>query len=134
MRSHVEFRSAALLAEDDAGEAPAGETLARLLARGLPGHGYAVRDVLAEDWGWCVRLFHDAFPLWIGCGRYEEHDDGWLCFVEPSRPFVRRRLRRVPTGEVTGPLAAAVERLLLADARVSALRWWTQAEVDAGLR
>lgn len=90
MRSTLEFRSSELSDTVSDGGTPHGEKVARLLAEQLPHHGFDVRDMYVEGWGWCVALANDAFPLWIGCGRYEEFDDGVLCFIEPRKPYVRK--------------------------------------------
>jgi len=37
-------------------------------------------------------MSHEKFRLWIGCGRYQEYPDGFLCFIEPHEPFVRKLL------------------------------------------
>lgn len=132
MRSHIEFRSEALLHADANNGEPHGESVAKLLADRLPEHGYEVIVVAPEDWGWRVELKNEAFPLWIGCGHYEEYPDGHMCFIEPSKPYVRRWLKRIPTGEVVEVLATALERVLHSTAQVSDVRWWTQSETNLG--
>lgn len=129
MRSHVEFRSATLSDEPGDEAAPKGEAVARLLAAELPGHGYQIERIYSEDWGWCVQVSNSSFPLWIGCGHYQEYEDGHLCFIEPSRPYIRRWLRRVPTIEIVERLATAIEDILRHSGEVYDLRWWTDAEV-----
>ncbi len=132
MRSHIEFRSQALLDGDSNDGGSRGESVARLLSEQLAKHGYVVNGVAPEDWGWRVDLSNVAFPLWIGCGHYEEYPDGHLCFIEPSKPHVRHWLKRVPTNGVTEPLATAIEQVLRADSRISDLRWWSGAEANIG--
>jgi len=129
MRSHLEFRAPALV-DAPTEDVPAGQRVAELLAAELPRHGYRVTDVHSEDWGWRVAIANAAFPLWIGCGHYEEYADGHLCFIEPSRPYLRRWLKRVATSEVVEGLAGALEGIL--HDRASDLRWWTEAEVRRG--
>ena len=132
MRSHIEFRSEALLKADAPSRDVHGQSVANLLADQLPQHGYEIIEVAPEDWGWRVQLKNETFPLWIGCGHYEEYPDGHMCFIEPSKPYVRRWLKRVDTGEVIEPLATAIERVLCASALVSNVRWWTDAEASLG--
>ena len=117
---------------DDEGRGAHGESVARLLADQLPQHGYEIVEVASEDWGWRVELKNQTFPLWIGCGHYEEYSDGHMCFIEPSKAYVRRWLNRVATSDVTEPLATAIERVLGASAQVSGVRWWTEAEASVG--
>jgi len=132
MRSHVEFRSSALLDAQGGETGPKGEAVARLLAAELPGHGYQIECVDPEDWGWRVQIANSAFPLWIGCGHYQEYADGHLCFIEPSRPYIRRWLKRVPTADAVERLATAIEDILRASGAVNDLRWWTEAEAADG--
>jgi len=129
MRTHLEFRSAELLDDHDNPDLPQGKKVAELLLSMLPSAGFKVQDLIAEDLGWCVKLHHDTFPLWIGCGFYPDYEDGLLCFIEPSQPFVRRWLKRIPTVETVERLATAVESILRETKSVHALRWWTEAEV-----
>jgi hypothetical protein len=130
MRSHLEFRSGAL--RDGPKVRPGGEMLARLLASGLPSHGYRIKKTVAEDWGWCVMIAHDRFPLWIGCGAYAECPDGHLCFIEPSKPRIWRWFRPVDTSETVERLAGALEACVRQSGVAHHLRWWSEEEVRAG--
>ena len=75
-------------------------------------------------------LQNDAFPLWIGCGNYEEYENGFLCFIEPSKPLVRRWLTSIPTSETVERLATAIEQALRQSGKAEDLRWWTEAETE----
>jgi len=132
MRTHLEFRSGDLLDEQSEDGEPRGERVAKLLADHLFAHDFQVERVHAEDWGWRIQLDNDAFPLWIGCGHYEEYPDGYLCFIEPSKPYVRRWLKRVPTMDTVERLATAMERIVQDSEKARDLRWWTEAEVTRG--
>jgi len=132
MRSHIEFQSEALLKADAPDRDIHGKSVANLLADQLPQHGYEIIEVAPEDWGWRIQIKNKAFPLWIGCGHFEEYTYGYMCFIEPSKPYVRRLLKRVNTSEVIELLATAIERVLCASALVSNVRWWTDAEASLG--
>ncbi len=131
MRSHLEFRSHALLdSSDEAG--PHGRLVAEMLAAELPGHGYEVERIVQDDWGWLVQIANPSFPLWIGCGRYEEYADGHLCFIEPSRPYVRRWLKLISTLQIVERLASALEKIVHDSGQATDLRWCTDTEVASG--
>lgn len=134
MRSHLEFVSTSFpaLAGEDAQVNPGshGKRLAEFLCDELPGRGFSVTGMNPEDWGWRIDLEHAAFPLWIGCGSYPEYQNGFLCFIEPSRPFVRKLFKRVPTGEAVGRLAAALQSVLEQSGKVQQMRWWSEDEVS----
>jgi hypothetical protein len=128
VRTHVEFRSAAFPAQPGEDQEINPGRWGRLLAaylrseltrRGLPGG-----PPYAEDWGWAIPLDNEAFPLWVGCGNYEEHLDGFLCFIEPRKPYVRRFLSRVDTTQRVEEVAVALEASLREHSDVRDLRWW----------
>ncbi|MBK7954839.1 MAG: hypothetical protein IPK02_13300 [Candidatus Accumulibacter sp.] len=106
-----------------------GRRLAEFLAQQLPAHGFPVRTVGVEDWGVMVELENPDYPLWIGCGNYEEHENGFLCFIEPATPYVRKWFRKFPNAPTLERLAAAIDSILLASGTVSSLRWWTENEL-----
>lgn len=132
MRTHVEFRSDAFPPDLDEDEVvnPGryGRRLAEHIVAGLPAHGFRVSRHHPEDWGWRIALENETFPLWVGCGNYEEYEDGFLCFIQPSKPFVRRWLKRVSTTDTIERLADALERILGDRDTVRDLRWWTDKE------
>jgi hypothetical protein len=135
MKTHVEFRSDRFppCPEEDEEVNPGiwGKRLAEFLAAGLKSHGIATREPFAEDWGWMVPIDNDAFPLWIGCANYAEYpDDGFLCFVEPSEPFVRRWFRKIPTEAQVGAVTKALAVLLSSEPAIRDIKWWTKEEFD----
>jgi len=132
MRTHLEFLSNAfpryLDEDEEVNPGVYGKRLAEFLAAQLPRHGFSVSEKFAEDWGWCIMLQNDAFPLWIGCANYGK--GGFLCFIEPSKPYVRRWLKRIPTTETVKRLADALEETLRESGKAHDLRWWSAAESD----
>lgn len=134
MRTHLEFRSSAFPAapgeDEEINPGRYGKRLASYLGAALPRFGFDVVRLGAEDWGWRIDLRNDAFPLWVGCGNYEEFDDGFLCLIEPSRPTVRRWLTRISTRETVERLGSAIEQALNAHGAVGSLRWWDEGEAE----
>jgi hypothetical protein len=65
-------------------------------------------------------------------GNYEEYADGHLCFIEPSRPYVRRWLKLVSTLQIVERLASALEKIVHDSGQATDLRWWTDTEVASG--
>lgn len=136
MKTHLEFRSDAFPAQP--GEAEQvnpgrwGRLLADYLCAELRARGFAGQGPFAEDWGWLIPLENDPFAMWIGCGNIEsdaDTADQFLCFIEPSKPFVRKLFRKVDTTARVSELASALEAALRAHPRVRELRWWTDREV-----
>lgn len=132
MHSHLAFRSDSLLDATTDDDVPCGEKVARLLAERLPGQGFDVQRVEPEDWGWRIQVANDAFPLWVGCGHHEEHADDHLCFIEPSKPYVRRWLKRISTSEQVERLATALENVVRTEPGTYDVRWWADSETARG--
>ncbi|HVI89805.1 MAG TPA: hypothetical protein VM659_15970 [Dongiaceae bacterium] len=128
MRSHLEFVSEAFppVPGEDKAVNPGlfGQNLALFLAEQLPQHGYTVERVHPEDWGWRIALAHEPCPLWIGCGHQDGPDDNFLCFIEPSKPVIRRWLKKIDTTEVTERLAQTLQTILEQSGKVRELHWW----------
>jgi hypothetical protein len=132
MRTHVEFRSDAFPAQpgEDAEINPGrwGRALADYLRAELSARQLSGGEPYAEDWGWAVPLDNEDFPLWVGCGNYEEYPDGFLCFIEPSKPFVRKFLRKIDTKARVEQVAAALDAVLKSHPRVRDLKWWPETQ------
>jgi len=129
MRTHLEFVSADFPAyqgeEEEINPGRFGKRLAEFLAGQLPSNGFTVKNIGIEDWGVRVEVENQAFPLWVGCGNYEEFENGFLCFIEPSTPHVRRWFQKIPTEPIVEQLASALENILKSSGKVSSLRWWS---------
>ena len=97
---------------------------AELTIRGEPGGA-----PYAEDWGWGVPLLNEDFPLWVGCGNYEEYPDGFLCFIEPSKPSIRKFFRKIDTTQRVAKVAEALDGALRAHPEIRNIRWWSEGEV-----
>lgn len=132
MRTHVEFRSAKFPAYDGEEEQVNpdlwGKRLAEYLSQGLRAAGVQTGEIYAEDWGWGIPLPHDAFPMWIGCGRYQEYPDGYLVFIEPSKPVIRKFLKKIDTSVDVGRVADALDKILTSDTEIRDVRWWRDDE------
>jgi hypothetical protein len=131
-RTHVEFRSNAFPAlpgeEEQINPGRWGKVLADYLRAELNSRQLPGGEPYAEDWGWAIPIDNDSFPLWVGCGNYEEYPDGFLCFIEPSQPFVRKFLRKVDTTARVAEVASALDAALGKHPEIHDLRWWTGKE------
>lgn len=137
MKTHVEFRSDAFPPYEDEEDAispgRSGKRLAEFLVRGLKNRGFEPLEPIAEDWGWMIPIRNDGFGPWIGCGNYDEHpDDGFLCFIEPHEPTIRRFgfLWKVDTCARVTALQEAIDRELEANPAIRDKRWWTYEEFN----
>ena len=127
VKTQVTFRSAKFPAyEGEEGKTNPGvwgERLAQYLAAQLSGRGIATGSAIAEDWGWILPVQSDAFPTALCCGHQGGDDDEFVVFTEPSKPFVRRGLKKIDTTVQLRELAAAVDAILAADSDITDVRW-----------
>ncbi len=79
-----------------------------------------------EDWGWMVELKSEPFPLWLGCASYG--DDGWLVFIEPSQPTVRKWLKKIDTRDEVETVARQLEQILVNSGGATNLNWWSDED------
>lgn len=111
-----------------------GKGLADFLRDKLRAEGFQAEEPTPEDWGYVVPIGNEDFPMWVGCGRYQEYPDGFLCFIEPHTAFVRRFLKRVDTRERVAELQQALDKVLAESAGIRAKRWWTHEEFNSQAR
>ncbi len=133
MRTHLEFRSDAFPGcpeeETQVNAGRHGRRLAEFLREALPKYGVATEEIYAEDWGWAIPIVNPEFSIWVGCGNYEEYPNGYLCFIEPTKPTIRRWLFKVvDTTTVVERVASALEAALQGRSDVEDLRWWSENE------
>lgn len=131
MLTHVEFRSDKFppMENEEKWINPDlwGKRLADFLRVGLHKQGIETQEPTPEDWGWRLTVIHQEFSTWIGCGHYQEYDDGYLCFIEPHKPFIWKLFRRVDTKQSIAHLQKAIDRALSVEG-IRAKRWWTYEE------
>jgi hypothetical protein len=136
MKTYVEFKSDIFPPyegeESEVNPGRWGKRLAEFLADGLKVRGIEVLDIIAEDWGWRIPIANDDFDLWIGCGNYDEYPDGFLCFVEPGKPYVRRFLKKISTVEKVQTLIDAFDSIISNEPGIKDIGWWTKEDFEKG--
>jgi hypothetical protein len=106
-----------------------GKRLSNYLVANFPKHGIEVARHLHEDWGWYIEIAHGGgYECFVGCGSYQEFENGFLCFVEPSKPFVRKWFRKIDVTAQTKKVADALNIILTSDPEITAVRWWAEDE------
>jgi hypothetical protein len=134
VKTHVEFRSDRFPAYDseekEINPGRYGKRLAQFISDRLRTKGFEPQDPVAEDWGWMIPIKNEGFWLWIGCGNYDEYSDGFLCFIEPHEPFIRRFLRKIETRDRVESLQKAIDEVLSDEAGIQEKRWWSHEEFN----
>ena len=135
MKTYIEFKSENFPPYDDEieelGPGRWGKRLAEFLSDRLKSNGIEVLDIFSEDWGWVIPIANDDFKLWIGCGNYVEYDNGFLCFVEPSKPYVKHFLKKISTVDKVQSIVNILESIISSESGTRDIRWWTPEEFNS---
>ena len=129
MKTQLEFKSSAFPPYDGESEKINpdrwGMRLAEYLHRELPSHGFTPDgEPFYEDWGVCLPLKNDDFPLMLGCGNQD--GDQYIVFLDPSTPQLEKgffRKKTIDTTPVLVPLAEAVEAIIRAHPDSTDVQW-----------
>jgi hypothetical protein len=134
MKTHVEFQSDKFPAyeseQGDINPGRYGKRVAEFLSAGLKVHGFEPEELIAEDWGWIVPIKNDDFKLRIGCGNLDERPGGFLCFIDPHEPVIRRLFKKVDTRARVEALQAAMDAVLAESVGIRDKKWWTYEEFN----
>jgi hypothetical protein len=137
VRTHLEFTAERFGGPDAApnsiNDTIFGAELAEFLSAAFQAKGLS-GVVIEEDWGWMVELKSDPFPIWLGCASYGDGEgddcgDDWLVFIEPSKPEIRKWLKKIDTRAEVEAVARELEQILV-DAGATNLVWWS--DTDSG--
>ena len=134
MRTHVQFVSEAFPPyageQDDINPGIWGKRLAEFLASQLPKHGVTTGQFHREDWGWEIPIGNHAFPMFVGCSnQLEPNGNVFLCFINPSRPRIRKGpFRTVDATKDIERVADALNAILEGNPEIRELRWWDENE------
>jgi len=127
MKTQVEFKSDKFPPydgeEEEINPGLWGKRLAEYLQDNLPSHGINVTCIGPEDWGWMVELENKEFPLWIGCGHQYGGKSEFLCFIEPSQPFIRKWFKKIDTKESVNRVVNALANVLESDSDIRDIKW-----------
>lgn len=104
-----------------------GKRLAEYLAAGLKGRGIDTDEIIPEDWGWTVPVKNEGFRLAIGCGHQNGADDEFLCFIDPSKPMIRKWFKKIQTTQQVCRLAEALASILSVDPDIRGVNWTENA-------
>lgn len=134
MRTHVEFYSTKFPPYPDEEEQinPGvwGKRLAEYLKTHFQTHGIACGEIFVEDWGVGIPIEGIEHNIWIGCASYQnnENPDGFLCFIEPSKGYVRKWFRKIDIREQIQRIADTIDLILKNDPDIRDINWWKENE------
>ena len=127
MRTHFTFKTSAFPPipgeeEELVNDWMYGKALSLHLKEQLEAHGYTIKMQCAEDWGWYTEIENPRFRLSIGCGTHDWESREFVCFVDPSKPTVRKLFKKVSTVETVEKLVYALQEILGGDDRIEDLK------------
>ena len=105
-----------------------GKRLAEYVKEKLAAIGIETGEIIMEDWGCLLPVRNDAFALSVACGHQYGDDDEFLCFIEPSKPVIRKLFRRIDTTQEVGRLSTALEKIFRSDPDIRELRCLSSEE------
>lgn len=131
MKTQVAFRSAKFppYEGEEAQINPGlwGKRLAEYWVQMLAEKGIEPGEMIAEDWGWYVRVNVDGTKLAVCCGHQNGDANEFLCFTDPATPIRRKLFSKV---DVTAPLTKlteAMREILSSDPDVHEVAWMERA-------
>jgi hypothetical protein len=132
LKTHVEFKSDKFppydMEEDEVNLGRWGKCLAEYMASKLKTNGVSVGNTYPEDWGWAIPVEGKSVSMWIGCGNYEEYSNGFLCFIEPSKPIVKKWFKKVDISDEIKLLHNVIDQILKSDDDIMDVKWWSENE------
>lgn len=135
LKTHIEFRSESFPKNDielsDNDGSIWGYTLAVFLSGELQKNGLQVFEFICEDWGYLIPLAsEDLEGIWIGCTHYEEFENGFLVFIEPSNPIVKKGFfRKIDISEKIIKVSNVLDKILTNNPNIYAQRWWGESDM-----
>jgi hypothetical protein len=100
----------------------------RPMADGTPGW---VRNSWAYDCCYTVPIEYQNNNFSIQVGYFDEHDDGFYCFIEPHSPTIWRLFWRVNMQvEFVPKLQESIDQILKSDKQANSLKWSTFDDYD----
>ena len=118
--------------DDDINPGIYGRQLAVWLKARLEDRGYAVEDIINEDWGRCLMCSREPFMLWVGCGSVTEFDTTrsdekltvggdivWHCFAIAEVIFWKRLFRKINTAPAVAKLHSDLGEILRAEREIN---------------
>lgn len=132
MNTQVEFRSSKFPPyegeQEEINPGLWGRRLAEYLKAKLAALGIETGEIVTEDWGCLVSVANESFPLSIACGHQDGDDDEFLCFIEPSKPVIRKLFKKIDTTQEVGRLSQALSKILASDSDIREVRWLGENE------
>ena len=99
-----------------------GKSLANWLADQMRSAGIPAGDVLAEDFGWCVRVKSKSHMLYVVCASTGYAPDDWRVFAFAESSLLIRLMGRNASREDLETLFAAVRNILASSHMIRSLR------------
>jgi hypothetical protein len=100
--------------DEDAATNPGifGRALAQWLHEQLSSRGFPTREVIPEDFGWCIPIESKSHALYVACSNSEQRTDRWQVFAFAEGGLMARLIRMDKRGETVAALYDVVKACL----------------------
>jgi hypothetical protein len=89
---------------------------------------------VSNSWGYnycyVVSVENKTVNLSVQFGYFDEHDDGFYCFIEPHSPTVWRWFKRINVEASVTELQKSIDDILKSETLVNSMEWSTFEEYD----
>ena len=132
MKTHVEFRTDIFPPydgeENQINPGIWGKRLAEYLKAKLKENGINSEDICSEDWGYEIPIINGKYPFFLGCANYQEYENGFLVFINPSKPIIRKLFKKIDLTNEINSISEIIDKILSENNEIKNIRWWTEEE------
>ena len=104
-----------------------GKRLAEYLVQKLMEKGIETERMVAEDWGWYIKIKNEGFEMAVCCGRQNSDTnsdaDQFVCFTYPSTPIVKKLFKKIDATSKLTLLTEALQQILASDPDIKEIVW-----------
>lgn len=100
-----------------------GKRLAQYLTKHLAKHNIHISEIIAEDWGYYLPIQHERAKIALCCANQGGEREQFVCFIDPSKPKVRRFFGRIDLTPDYQRLYEALKSVLESDPDIRDLVW-----------
>jgi hypothetical protein len=87
----------------------------------LAAHSYAVGEIVAEDFGWCVPIKSDSPRLFVACASVEETPNQWRVFAFAEGGTLARLFGKDKSAQLLASLYGVLKQVLQSEPSIKAL-------------
>ena len=84
-------------------------------------HGIETEEFYPEDWGWELPIVNQEFDIYLCCQNLD--DNSYLCFLEPSKPQIRKWLfKKIDTRNNLNRISDIIQKIINDDSQIKEIK------------